>query len=246
MASLGPKNGPREPTLLPSLLLPFGAPYYRVRYPQGLRTISSIPNSTNSGRVGARGHRNPNCACSACKARRRREAAIAFAAGTGGPVGADLGSAKAEALNADLPIRIDETETPRAYVARWLQLRIEDPDINLHDSAKKLKTSKKLLQSAIQRAVEEGWLEFEDPLSKVEFEIVPKVLRNLNAWLDENDKQVTLETAKGVVFPIFRDAKGISDAPQTVLALKIEAPPEGAPAVIQGQIIGTPRKFSFP
>lgn len=149
----------------------------------------------------------------------------------------------ADIISADLPFRIEETETPRAYVARWLQLRAGDPDITVREAARNLKISTKHLQAAIQQAVEEGWLKFEDPLSKVDFEIIPKVLRNLSAWLDENDKTVTLETAKGVVFPIYRESKGINDAPQTILALKIEAPPEGAPSIMTGQIIGTPRKL---
>ena len=107
-----------------------------------------------------------------------------------------------------------------------------------------MRISKRTLNAAIQQAVENGWLKFEDPLAKLEYEIVPKVVRNLNAWLDENDKVVTIEAAKGMVFPIYRESKGINEAPQTVLALKIEAPTDAqSAAVMTGQIIGAPRKI---
>jgi hypothetical protein len=152
----------------------------------------------------------------------------------------------ADLINADLPIRIDETETPRSYVAKWLQLRVNEPDITYTEAARQLKIGRKTLQAAIAQAVQEGWLEFEDPLAKVEFQIIPKTLSSLNRLLDEGDRIATIETAKGVLFPMFRESKGISDAPQTVLALKIEAPPDGVAPIIQGQIIGTPRTLDTP
>lgn len=140
---------------------------------------------------------------------------------------------------------MDENETPRAYVARWLELRSKDPDLTIVEAARQLKISRKTLNAAIQQAVENGWLKFEDPLSKLEYEVVPKVVRNLNAWLDENDKTVTIEAAKGMVFPIYRESKGVSENPQTVLALKIESPTgDQAAAVLTGQIIGAPRKIN--
>ena len=53
---------------------------------------------------------------------------------------------------------------------------------------------------------------------------------------------MTIEAAKGMVFPIYRETKGLSEAPQTVLALKIESPTgDQSSAVLTGQIIGTPR-----
>jgi len=139
---------------------------------------------------------------------------------------------------------VDENETPRAYVARWLELRSKDPDLTIHEAARQLRISKRTLNAAIQQAVENGWLKFEDPLSRLEYEVVPKVVRNLNAWLDENDKTVTIEAAKGMVFPIYRESKGVNEAPQTILALKIESPTnEQSSAVLTGQIIGAPRKI---
>jgi hypothetical protein len=128
-------------------------------------------------------------------------------------------------------------------VARWLQLRSKDPDLTIHEAARQLKISKRTLNAAIQQAVENGWLKFEDPLSKLEYEVVPKVIRNLNSFLDDVDKTVTIEAAKGMVFPIYRESKGLSEAPQTILALKIESPTgEQTAAVMTGQILGAPRK----
>lgn len=161
-----------------------------------------------------------------------------------------MGTAETAVINADQP-RIEdfvhhvlETGTPRAYVARWLQLRMVDPDITVLNAAKQLKIGRKVLEASIQTAVSEGWLKFDDPLSKVEFEIMPKVVRNLNHFLDDFDKTVTIEAAKGTLFPAFKESRGISEAPNTILALKIEAPPDG-PVTIQGQILGNPRPIDI-
>lgn len=193
-----------------------------------------------------RGHRNPNCPCLPCTARRRKAEAIAIAAGNGGAALVPESEGDA-AINADQPQLedfvhlVEETGTPRAYVARWLQLRMSDPDITLANAARQLKVGRKTLEASIAQAVEEGWIKFTDPLAKVEFEIMPKVVRNLNHFLDDFDKTVTIEAAKGTLFPAFKEARGISEAPATILALKIEAPPEGGMTAIQGQIIGRSR-----
>lgn len=110
-----------------------------------------------------------------------------------------------------------------------------------------LGVSHSTLQASILKAVEEGWLKFEDPISKIEYQIVPKVVRNLAKLLDEGDKQVTLETAKGTIFKTYQESKGISDAPKTVLALKIEMPEGDVPisTAVTGQILGTPRVLTI-
>lgn len=86
-------------------------------------------------------------------------------------------------------------------------------------------------------------MRFEDPLSKLEHEVIPKVVANLSKFLDEGDKTVTIETAKGTIFRQYADSKGISEQPVTVLALKIEQPDEmnGGMKVVAGHVVGKPR-----
>lgn len=183
---------------------------------------------------GADFHRNPNCPCRVCVARRRRAQAIALSVGVGGAEVSD-------ALNVDLIVQ--EAGTLRARIVKWLQLKQENPDITIDQAAKKIGVDHRTLNSTILKAVEEGWLKFEDPISNIEYQIIPKVVRNLSRLLDEGDKQVTLETAKGTVFKTYQESKGISDAPKTVLALKIEYPEMGTTTMpnMSGQILGSPR-----
>ena len=97
----------------------------------------------------------------------------------------------------------------------------------------------------ISKATKEGWLIFEDPMKRIEHEITPAVVDNLKYWLDKKDKQITIETAKGTLFPAYKESKGIREAPSTVLAIKIEPAIQGDPGVeiktFTGTIVGTPK-----
>lgn len=172
-----------------------------------------------------------------CRSRRRKAQALALAAGEGWNA---VSPESPDALNGDLVA--SELGTTRARISNWLKLRLEQPDITIPEAARQLKTDRKTLNATILKAVEEGWLKFEDPISKIEYQIIPKVVRNLNRFLDEGDKTVTIETAKGTLFKAYAESKGISEGQKTVLALKIEMP-EGAiqTPLITGQILGSPR-----
>ena len=99
------------------------------------------------------------------------------------------------------------------------------------------------LKKYIYKARAQGLLRFDDPLEKLEFEIVPKAVDNLNTLMDAKDKIATLEVAKGIIFKQYLESKGISDAPQTVLALKIEMPEGGEEKIVAGTIVGRPRRL---
>ena len=101
--------------------------------------------------------------------------------------------------------------------------------------------SERHLQSILQRGRREGWLRFSDPVDQLEFEVIPKVVENLSYWLDQRDKQVTIETAKGTIFKQFAEAKGLNEQPSTVLALKIENP-SGEVRAVAGTIVGRPKQ----
>lgn len=103
--------------------------------------------------------------------------------------------------------------------------------------------SPRTLNGLIYQASKEGWLVFEDPLSTIEFDIIPQVVKNLKKFLAEEDKTVTIETAKGTVFKQYQEHKGVSDAPQTILALKIEQIEGDGPKMIAGHVVGKPKRL---
>ena len=197
------------------------------------------PPAANRG--GALTHKNPDCPCSACTARRRREEALV---GGAGDTSSEAGSA--EVLEADVAISTTVRRNPRYHIAAWLQLKATDPEITITEAARRLQLHRSTLQAYIGRAVREGWLKFDDPLQRVEYELIPKVIKNLNQFLDEGDKTVTIETAKGTLFPSYKEARGIQEAPTTVLALRIEAPAGGEEMkIISGHIVGKPKQLDL-
>lgn len=132
----------------------------------------------------------------------------------------------------------------KSRVGMWAAMRTTEPGITNKEIAERLGISPNYLSVLIHQARKDGWLKFNDPLEKLEYEIIPKAVENLGFFLDARDKQVTIEVAKGTLFKQFQDSKGISDAPQTVLALKIEAPDQSqGTKIITGQIVGVPRQL---
>ena len=132
----------------------------------------------------------------------------------------------------------------KVRVAQWLGMRALEPDLSNSEIARRMGIAAPTLRAAIQKGVQEGWLKFEDPIQAIEYQIIPKVVRNLNQFLDAGDKQVTIETAKGTLFKQFQESTTTIQAPQTVLALKIEmAPGLGSSPVVSSTIVGTPRQI---
>jgi hypothetical protein len=154
-------------------------------------------------------------------------------------------------LEADYPEAMTKrqpvaTKLHRSRIAAWIKMRNEEPGITNKEIAERLSIHPRYLSTLIWRASKEGWLKFDDPMNVIEYRLIPKVTENLEYYLNKRDKTVTLETAKGTIFKQYQESKGISDAPQTVLALKIEG---GAPRgeeikAVLGQIVGKPRKFT--
>lgn len=77
--------------------------------------------------------------------------------------------------------------------------------------------------------------------------MVPKVVENLNLFLDTRDKQVTLEMAKATVLAQYAKEEGTAQVSNTVFALKIELPESfdkaEAAKSIKGVIVGKPIGF---
>lgn len=208
--------------------------------------MSGEPRSKHPG---FRTHK-PGCNCYPCAALRRKTEALSLPTGDGGTI---LDTATPEILNADLPAMVTSPEKEkksgpnkdkwaREKIAQWVALRAVDPDVTQEAAAKQIGISRRWLQMLIQRAATEGWLRFDDSLSRLEYVVVPKVVDNLEKFLNEGDKTTTIETAKGTIFKQYQEMKGVSDAPKTVLALRIE-PASGEVKIVTGQIVGTPRQL---
>lgn len=135
--------------------------------------------------------------------------------------------------------------TGRDRILQFLAIRNDEPDLNHADIARKIGIAPRTLYSLITKATKEGWLQFSDPVSRIENEVIPKVVDNLVYFLDKKDRTTTLETAKGTIFKKYQEEQGISDAAQTVLALRVEIPDmaTGAPKVLTGRIVGKPKEL---
>ena len=200
------------------------------------------PAPTRGPGQGLRNHK-PGCQCFGCtgKGRPRPRKTEALAGGTGAG-GGPLDASPRPAAELALPPLKTFKRTARARVGDWIKARALEPGITDIEVARRMGISPTSLKSHISKATKEGWLQFDDPLADLEYTIIPKVTENLKLFLDARDKQVTIETAKGTIFKQFQDSKGISDAPQTVLALKIEQP-EGAAQIVTGKIVGRGKSF---
>lgn len=196
---------------------------------------------------GGNARHRPDCRCFACG---RQKKALALSAGS---PASGLGAAEQTLVPAARPdlIEGDILEVPgrtmRDRIGQWMELRREDPSRTNVECAKLIGIAPQTLNAYISKAHRDGWLRFTEPLARIEHEIIPQTLDNLAHYLSiagGRDKQVTIEVAKGVVFKQYLDSKGISDAPQTVLALKIEtvAPVDGQVVKAgSGHVVGAPR-----
>jgi hypothetical protein len=148
-------------------------------------------------------------------------------------------------INADLPeIFHTHGTTARERIAQWVAIRAAEPGITAADAAKKMGLAPKSLNALIGKATKEGWLKFDDPIARINHEIIPKVLDNLNTFLDARDKAVTIETAKGTIFKTYQASEGaLEGQQQNVLALKIEMIGSDTAPIISGQVIGKPREL---
>lgn len=129
----------------------------------------------------------------------------------------------------------------RRAIAQYVAWKSLEPNLTVAAAAKRMNLTYGTFKNWLNEANREGWLKFQDPLEKLEYELIPKVINNLNEFLDKKDRTVTLETAKGTVFKQFQAQQGISEG-QMVLAIKMEAAPSTEdPKIISGIIVGTPK-----
>lgn len=120
--------------------------------------------------------------------------------------------------------------------------------------APQLNLSPRTVKDYIKIAGVNGWLDLPDQKEKLEYQVIPKAVRNLDAMLDSPDSDVkhnaTLKTLEGTLFKQFGVAQGGPQLPG-VLAIKIEMPPGalaaprpealgGVPAYVEGDAFVVP------
>lgn len=189
-------------------------------------------------------HTKEDCACRACTLMRTKEANT-LAAGDGGlSVEPERSVGRPKRNRGSLkniePIHVI-AKSPRDRIAEWAMLRAAEPGIKNVEVARRLGIQPNSLNKLISDATREGWLVFDDPVDSIDFQIIPKVMKNLNTLLDDVDRTTTLETAKGTIFRTYQNSKGISDNIQAVLTLNVAAVPLENARPIEGQVVGKPR-----
>lgn len=99
---------------------------------------------------------------------------------------------------------------------------MEDPDI-----CKALGISEKSISPYIYRAGKNGWLDIDNPKARMQYQVVHKVVRNLDEMLDSSDpgvrERITVETAKGTLFKDFGEQQQ-APTQQTIVAVRVEMP----------------------
>ena len=200
---------------------------------------------SKTGAGGTFTHKNPDCRCNACSARRRKAEAIALTAGAGrsSVVPVPTPPTTLAQISADFPLVAEKGNSPKERVMQWMALRSVESGITNTEIARRMGISRLTLQRSLTKATQEGWLKFTDPLARVEHEIIPKTLDNMTKFLNEGDRTVTIEAFKSTIARQYLESKGVSDAPQTVLALKIEAADPEQVKFIGGTVVGKPKEL---
>lgn len=178
------------------------------------------------------GHLHPDgCECRICVARTRKTQTITRP---------DRVAAALETATPENPVIVEDYGGPKGTVAAWFTMRAVDPKLTMAECSRRLGLNKEAVQQALKRARKEGWLKIVDPIERIEREIIPKTLDNINYFLDKKDRLVTIETAKATAYRAYQEAKGISNTSRTILALKIEAAPPHL-QISSAKVVGVPR-----
>lgn len=201
-----------------------------------------LPPKTKPRRKSGDGHK-PDCNCGFCKgARNRATQALALTTGGGDSLPSE---AESEVINAD-DIIVVQGRTRRDHVASWAMMRaqgMKNPDI-----AAKLGLTLGYLNSLVSKATREGWLRFDNPADRLQYELAPLIVDNVRSALEEGSEKMTIEAAKGIgLFKSYQAVKVENVNPSMVLAIKFETPEDYDPQPgIGSAILGTPRLPDLP
>jgi transposase len=203
----------------------------------------------------------PKCRCRLCTAARKRnkEALDGPARGKSpSPPPADLIPAPPQPLSlapptseADIspeeaqkplegnPVFVTTRRSKRDRVAEWVLLRAQG--MRTSEIAARMGIKPGTLHTLVSKAAREGWLKFDSPADRLEYELAPLVVDNVRGFLDAKDKQITIEAAKGLgLFKSHQAVKIEDERAPTVIALRIDVTEPASPRE-GGTIVGTPK-----
>jgi hypothetical protein len=173
-------------------------------------------------------------------ARKGKEEAYSRAIGTRWTTPAVSDAEIIETIQVDLPVI--HTHYYK-NIKQWASIRALEPNLTNKQIAERLGITPNALSCMIYKATKRGWLRFDEPLDRMKYEIVPNVVDNLAKFVNEGDKQTTLEVAKGTIFKTYQAAEGIQDQQNTILAIKFESEPESGATIVTGQVVGKPKEI---
>ena len=137
-------------------------------------------------------------------------------------------------------IIVVEDKSKRGRVARWAVLRSEGK--SMKEIAESMNISPGTLATYIHQASQEGWLKIEDLTDRLEHVLSPKAVDNVEYFLTERDRTVTLDHLWGMgYYRTHQTVKGDGDHATSVLAIKIDLPPGTEIRQAGGRISGTPK-----
>lgn len=139
--------------------------------------------------------------------------------------------------------QLNDDSKVRTTALQIIAMRIagmEDVEI-----AKALNISPKSISPYVYRAGRNGWLDIDNPKERLQYQVMHKVVRNLDAALDsqailntgmKESTAVTLKVAEGTLFKQFAETP-TGPVQQAIVAIKIEMP-QGAPQQMREDTIG--------
>lgn len=170
--------------------------------------------------------------------------------------GAETRAAEAEARCPDLASKTPEVlviggkpilRDDRSLQARILQVvALKAQGLTYKQIGQKLGVSEARVAQIVWQANKKQLIEYDSPFEYFENRLVPKVVANIEHFLDEKDRKVTIEAAKGAgIFKSHQALKVEGEVHQNVIALKIEMPPavgQESPQMAVGTVVGKPRR----
>lgn len=193
-------------------------------------------------------HHKPGCLCPPCKRAKETESG-----GAGKRTSKAKTKARAKAIQNPANVVVPPDQPPvfmedNSFKARLAQIAaFKAMGLNLSEIADKLDLSYSTVKNIISKGNKLNLIQYDDPFERFENMLIPKVVDNIEYWLNEKDKKMTIEAAKGAgIFKAHQAIKVEGQAPQTVLALKIEMPEASGleSKAIVGHVVGRPRRIA--
>ncbi len=146
-------------------------------------------------------------------------------------------------LPAEAPMLLKD-RTFRSRVAEICLLRAQG--LNNKQIAERMHLAHSTIKTFITRAKKQGLLRYDNPEARLQHELAPLVVDNIEYFLKTPDREasklkMTIEAAKGLGMFKSHAAHKIEGASQQMaIAIKFEMP-EGGPTYVEGHIVGTPK-----